>query len=55
MIKFTSLNDMTSTMLGDQYLGASISTSWYGLQPTYGMTADDMNVENIVITFTWSD
>lgn len=57
MIKFESIGDLGATSSDDhqELIGQQIGTLNDGIQPTYGMTAEDMDVENIVITFTWSD
>jgi hypothetical protein len=53
------VNDLSLTDLfyGETYknLGSSCGEHHKGLQPTYGMTTQDMGVQFMVIKFTWSN
>ena len=57
MITFESVGQLSITLVEDIELAVGIQSdeSIKGIQPTYGMLAGDMDVRNIVITFTWSD
>ena len=57
MIIFESVGDVSASSLinSSSMLGIQSGAISEGISPTYGMTADDMGVENIVIKFTWSD
>lgn len=57
MIEFHAISDLSATKLsGDsKNIGESVGDLNWGLQPTFGMTAEDMGVSSIVIKFTWSD
>ncbi len=53
-----SIGDMASTLLKgerSEVVGSQVGLLTDGLQPTYGMTASDMNVDTMIIDFTWSD
>lgn len=58
MITFKSAGCVSMTMICSDYndsIGKQVGSISWGIQPTYGMTADDMQVKTIVIKFTWSD
>ena len=57
-ITYQSVSSISLTMLDDKpdlELGCQVGNLIDGISPTYGMTADDMKMSNIVITFTWGD
>ena len=58
MITFESVGVLAVTCCdtgNDSVIGKQVDLITEGIQPTYGVMAIDMDVKNIVITFTWSD
>ena len=57
-IQHQLMGDMAVTLLkgeSGEILGRQVGLLTDGLQPTYGMTTSDMNVDTMIIDFTWSD
>jgi hypothetical protein len=58
MITFESMTSIaitTSSIGSGDVMGQQIGKMIVGLSPTYGVTASDMDIESIIINFTWSD
>jgi len=57
MIKFVSVEYVSMTTIDGckNIIGRQVGIIADGITPTYGMTANDMQINEIVITFTWRD
>lgn len=57
-ITFESISDISCTMIDDKpglNIGESIGDLSWGIQPTYGMCAEDMDFDTFIMTIKWGD
>lgn len=57
-ITYQSISQLSLTTLDDKpdlELGCQIGNMSEGIQPTYGMTADDMSFHTFIMTVKWSE
>lgn len=57
-ITFESISDISCTMIDDKpdlNIGESIGDHRWGVQPTYGMCAEQMGFDTFIMTVTWGE
>ena len=54
-ITYRSVTALSITDIEDIEIGCSVDTQSEGIQPTYGMTADDMGFSTFIMTVKWGD
>ena len=54
-ITYESVSALSLTRVGGIQIGCSVDTKREGIQPTYGMMADDMGFQTFTMTIKWGE